>query len=182
MTLPRYSDGPVCPQVNRVDINVHMCEFLRDDKGSTVYTGHRETTTALYYWETSHSFPFWSVRLEIRCRNANYVRFLIRRLNYLWSAGKRPAGQKNFQCPFIPILPTARDFDTARDSSDNGQPRRTRACAPCSLDLHAYKYLGSLTRSWEEPRRWSTPRPTGTCNFIPRDDLLHCAPGSFRNI
>ncbi|GBP28865.1 hypothetical protein EVAR_24541_1 [Eumeta japonica] len=36
-----------------------------------------------------------------------------------------------------------------------------------------------LLRTRKEPRSCSTPRPTGKCNFIPQDELLHCAPGHY---
>ncbi|GBP06762.1 hypothetical protein EVAR_91706_1 [Eumeta japonica] len=64
----------------------------------------------------------------------------------------------DFQSPFLPILPSARNFDTARDLGDNGQPRRTHASAPYNLNLHAHKYPESLVRTWKKPRRCSTLR------------------------
>ncbi|GBP37345.1 hypothetical protein EVAR_22805_1 [Eumeta japonica] len=53
-----------------------------------------------------------------------------------------------FAVPTPPILPSARNFDTARYLSDDGQPRRTHASAPCNLNLHANKYPESLARTW----------------------------------
>ncbi|GBP66847.1 hypothetical protein EVAR_98801_1 [Eumeta japonica] len=86
----------------------------------------------------------------------------------------------DFQRPFLPILPVARILDI--DLSCNGQPRRAHTSAPYNLNILVYKHPGSPVWTCKEPRRRSTPRPTGTCNFIPRDDLLYCAPGSFRII
>ncbi|GBP97648.1 hypothetical protein EVAR_100316_1 [Eumeta japonica] len=57
----------------------------------------------------------------------------------------------DLKCPFFLILPSARKFDTVRDLSDNAQPRRTHASAPCNLNLHVNEYLQSLLRTWKEP-------------------------------
>ncbi|GBP46431.1 hypothetical protein EVAR_95131_1 [Eumeta japonica] len=56
----------------------------------------------------------------------------------------------DFQCPFLPVLPSARDFDTTRDLSDNGQPRRTRTCL-LRASLHANEYSELLATTWKEP-------------------------------
>ncbi|GBP43363.1 hypothetical protein EVAR_34279_1 [Eumeta japonica] len=77
------------------------------------------------------------------------------------ACGTAVADRLDFQCPFLPILPSARNFDTAHDFSDNGQPRRTHASAPCNSNLHANKYPESLARILKEPRRCSTPQPAG---------------------
>ncbi|GBP83949.1 hypothetical protein EVAR_66519_1 [Eumeta japonica] len=60
-----------------------------------------------------------------------------------------------------------------------GQPRRTRASAPCKINVRASNYPESFMRAWKKPGRCSSLRSAGTCNFIPRDDHLHCAPGLF---
>ncbi|GBP16728.1 hypothetical protein EVAR_13348_1 [Eumeta japonica] len=52
----------------------------------------------------------------------------------------------------------------------------------CSILLNIYvnKYPEALVRTWKESKRYSAPQPRYACNFMPPDDLLHCAAGSFR--
>ncbi|GBP22817.1 hypothetical protein EVAR_17171_1 [Eumeta japonica] len=50
------------------------------------------------------------------------------------------------------------------------------------LNTYTYKYPEWPVSTCEEPRRCSAPRPAGVCALIPRDDLLHRTPVSFRFI
>ncbi|GBP43882.1 hypothetical protein EVAR_41738_1 [Eumeta japonica] len=69
----------------------------------------------------------------------------------------------DFQCPCLPILVSARHFDIAPDTL-------------ASANIYALNIPSR--RGGPGRSRGAAPRPAGTCNFITRDDLLHCTPSA----
>ncbi|GBP80849.1 hypothetical protein EVAR_62379_1 [Eumeta japonica] len=64
----------------------------------------------------------------------------------------------DFRCPFLPILPSARNLDSTRARSIT--VNRAGYTGVCFVQNKRLKYPESLVRTWKKPRRCSTLRST----------------------